>query len=153
MTVKVSITADPKGERALKQLLELDGRAARAGLFTPEMAMRGAGNEFGTGRIPSRPWASTAADNGAPALAALAEREIGALADGRGSAGDVLEEFGETMADSLRSIILDGEVPGPPLAASTIARKGHDRKLIDTGEMVGSITHTIGAAEEADDDA
>ena len=153
--MKIEITTQMQagaGEQALKQLLALDGKAVRAGLFVPELATRGATHEFGSGRIPARPWASTAADNGAPALGTAAGKAIASVADGRAPASEALDEIGATSAEQLRNIIERDQVPGPELAPATVTRKGHARKLIDSGDMVGAITHEIGREREAIDD-
>jgi hypothetical protein len=149
MRIEITMTAKPSaaGERALEQLLALDGKAVRAGLFDPELATRGAVHEFGAGNIPARPWASTAADTGAQALGQAAAKAVGAVADGKLTAHGALDVLGRTEAEQLREIILAGRVPGPALADSTIKRKGHSTKLLDSGDMVSAITHEIGRQE------
>ena len=153
--MKIEITTQMQagaGERALEQLLALDGKAVRAGLFVPELATRGATHEFGSGRIPARPWASTAADNGVPALGTAAGKAIADVADERSTASEALDKIGAIAAKQLREIIERDQVPGPALADSTIKRKGHARKLIDSGDMLGAITHEVGREREAIDD-
>jgi len=49
-----------------------------------------------------------------------------------------LYEVGEYFKNYLTRIVLSGSFKGPPLAASTVERKGHSQPLIDTGEYVAS---------------
>ena len=52
-----------------------------------------------------------------------------------------LDLAGSAIAGQLRQSIVD--LLEPPLAASTIARKGHSKPLIDTGHMLQSVDHEI----------
>jgi hypothetical protein len=58
--------------------------------------------------------------------------------------GDVertLDIVGSAIAGQLRQAISD--FSGAPLAASTVARKGHDKQLVDTGHMLASVDHEV----------
>ena len=48
---------------------------------------------------------------------------------------------GAAIAGQLRQSIVD--LVSPPLAPSTIAKKGHDKPLIDTGHMLASVDHEL----------
>lgn len=137
-TITTTAKAGP-GERALEQLLGLDGRSVAAGLFEPEQAAKGIRAEFGTSDVPARPWASVAADDGAGKLASVAERELGRVGDGRATGDQALQAIGDAEAAQLRDVILSGRVEGPALAPATVARKGNATKLVDTGDMLGAI--------------
>jgi hypothetical protein len=52
-----------------------------------------------------------------------------------------LERVGEGIASQLRQSIID--LVDPPLAASTIAKKGFDKPLIDTSVMLNSVGHEV----------
>jgi hypothetical protein len=52
-----------------------------------------------------------------------------------------MDELGKHVADQLQDAILT--YVGPPLAASTVARKGFDKQLIDTSDMINSIRHVM----------
>ena len=54
-----------------------------------------------------------------------------------------LQLTGEAVAGQLRQSIVD--LVAPPLAASTIARKGFDKPLIDTGHMWQSVDYEVQA--------
>lgn len=52
-----------------------------------------------------------------------------------------LDLVGANIAGQLRQSIIDTN--SPPNAASTIARKGHAKPLVDTGHMLNSIDHEV----------
>lgn len=52
-----------------------------------------------------------------------------------------LEQLGEGIAGQLRASI--NELVDPPLAPSTIRRKGFDKPLIDTSQMLNSVTSQV----------
>ena len=52
-----------------------------------------------------------------------------------------LDIAGAAMAGQLRQSIVD--LVDPPLAPSTIARKGHDKPLVDTSHMLKSVDHEV----------
>lgn len=51
------------------------------------------------------------------------------------------EQVGQGIAGQLRQSIVDTN--DPPLAPSTIARKGFDKPLVDTGHMLNSIDYEV----------
>lgn len=87
-------------------------------------------NEFGTSRAPPRPFFRRMIAAKSPSWgASMAEA---AKASGYDSAR-TLAIMGEGIKDQLvRSIV---ELTSPPLAPSTVSRKGFDKPLIDTGVM------------------
>ena len=52
-----------------------------------------------------------------------------------------LDDLGEEIAAELHDAMVDYK--GPMLAPSTIARKGFDKQLVDTGDMLNSIRHVV----------
>jgi hypothetical protein len=54
-----------------------------------------------------------------------------------------LQLTGEAIAGQLRQSIVD--LVSPPLAPSTIARKGFDKPLIDSGHMLQSVSYEVKA--------
>lgn len=54
---------------------------------------------------------------------------------------DALDVAGQAIAGQLRQSIIDTN--DPPLAPSTVARKGFAKPLIDTSHMINSIDHEI----------
>jgi len=55
--------------------------------------------------------------------------------------GKTLGQTGAAIAGQLRQSIIDTNAP--PLAASTIARKGHAKPLIDTSHMINSVDFEV----------
>lgn len=53
----------------------------------------------------------------------------------------VLSLAGEAIAGQLRQSIVDTN--SPPLAESTIRRKGHSKPLVDTGHMLQSVSYEV----------
>ena len=56
-------------------------------------------------------------------------------------AAKTLDLAGAAIAGQLRQSIVD--LVSPPLAASTIRRKGHSKPLVDTGHMLKSVDHEV----------
>ena len=56
-------------------------------------------------------------------------------------AGRALDAAGHGIAGQLKQSIVD--LTRPPLAASTIRRKGFDKPLIQTGHMLNSVDHEV----------
>ena len=52
-----------------------------------------------------------------------------------------LEQIGEAVSGQLRQSIV--ELTDPPLAPSTVKRKGFDKPLIDTGQMLNSVSYEV----------
>lgn len=65
-----------------------------------------------------------------------------ALIREKGNGLTALALMGETIQGELMQSILD--FSSPPLAASTIRRKGFAKPLIDTGQMLNSVTYIMG---------
>lgn len=98
-------------------------------------------HEFGTDRIPARPFMRPAvADHGQEWLDNLAD---GARASLRGgpSPAQVLELVALQAAGNVAEKIQAVTTPG--LSAATVKRKGFDKPLIDTGQMIQSVTGKV----------
>ena len=107
---------------------------------TPAVAMVAAIQEFGAPSrgIPPRPFFRNMVSAKSPewpaALAALLEAS-------NWDAVRALRLAGEVIAGQLRQSIRDTN--SPPLAASTIARKGFSKPLIDTGHLFASVDYEV----------
>lgn len=55
----------------------------------------------------------------------------------------ILEHAGKTIRDEAKRVIGTYEYGWPPLAASTVERKGADTPLLETGEMRDSIAFNV----------
>lgn len=144
-----TITGGTKLEQRLSDLAKLVSRPAtlKVGFLEratypdgKKVALIAAIQEFGAPSrgIPPRPFFRNmvAAKNHewGPAIGAL-------LPANNYDAARVLNIAGSAIAGQLRQSIRDTN--SPPLAASTIARKGHSKPLVDTGHMLNSIDHEV----------
>lgn len=96
--------------------------------------------DFGAPRagIPPRPFFRNMVREKSPEWPA-AIRQL--LIDNDYDVQKVLALTGEAIAGQLRQSIIDTNEP--PLAASTIRRKGHDKPLVDTGHMLNSVDFEV----------
>jgi hypothetical protein len=70
-----------------------------------------------------------------------AAQQIRRMLTGEGSARDVLDTIGLSMAASVRSTIVDGV--GPENSPLTLRLKRGTRPLVDTGRLHQSISHEV----------
>lgn len=107
------------------------------------MAELGAIHEFGAPRagIPERSWLRSTADEQRRKWLALLERALALVLRGKLDVRQALELVGQrAVADVVKKI--RSNIP-PPLAQSTIDRKGSSRALIDKGRFVQSISYEV----------
>lgn len=113
----------------------LEGATAPNGDSIP---LRAAMNEFGSEHVPPRPFfrsmIAAKQDEWAPAIAEL-------LKDNDYDAQKALDLTGEAIAGQLQQSILDTN--SPPLAESTIKRKGWEKPLIESGDMINAVKHEV----------
>lgn len=141
----------PGTDNIVTTLDGLDGLEGKVGWFesahypggTP-VAYVATIHEFGTEHIPARPFMRPAvADYGQEWLDLLAQGAR-AAAQGGISARDVLEMVTLKAAGDVGKAIQ--AVTAPALSPVTIARKGHSKPLIDTGQMFQSVTGKVESA-------
>lgn len=96
-------------------------------------------NEYGTSRIPSRPFMRVAADQAEREMHAYTEHMVGLLIDGRTNAKGVDDSVGNAMKDVIQKTITGFNKP--PNAPSTVKAKGRNDPLVDTGHMRDSINY------------
>jgi hypothetical protein len=98
------------------------------------VALVAAANEFGTKRIPARPFfrnvIAAKSDEWAPAIGHL-------LPQNGYDAPKVLAIAGDAIKGQLQQSIKDTN--SPPLSPVTIAKKGFDKPLIDSAHMLNSV--------------
>ncbi|CAQ85199.1 MULTISPECIES: phage virion morphogenesis protein [Photorhabdus] len=101
-----------------------------------------AAQEFGVpGHIPERSFLrSTLRENKESAVKFLASKLKEAIVSGDGL-NTPFELLGEKMAGEVKRKIQSGI--SPPLAPETITRKGSSKPLIDTGQLLQSITYEV----------
>jgi hypothetical protein len=116
----------------------------------------GAIHEFGGGNVPQRSFLRSTVDlkqaeyrrlinNG---LRKMVTHRGGSLRDG---AMRLLELVGMKAAADVKARITEGAGIPPPLAPSTIARKGSSRPLVDTGQLLNSISWKVGPRQEGEE--
>jgi len=115
-----------------------DGKAYDDGTRVIEVAVW---NHFGTDNIPARPFITESLAIAAPELRALYARLVAGVI-----AGKITDEFAaQYLGQWAQKEIVDNinrrffEVN----AASTIARKGSDTPLVDTGQLKGAIRAAV----------
>ena len=136
----VKVTAE--GERFQRLIDELSRTKLSVG-FKPgehfeedgqdvaEVAIR---NEFGDDNVPSRPFMRQAFENHDAEISKLIQKAMK-----KESANEIMSMIGEGLAKLMRDEIDNGDfVPNSPV---TIAMKGSDKPLIDTGTMKNSIEY------------
>ena len=99
--------------------------------------------EFGSvsRRIPPRPFFRPAVDGSRQmqrdAIAAAVRRAV----SGRQTVEQGMEQLGASVVGEIQTAI--SELTEPPLADSTIRRKGNGKPLVDTGMMLQSVTYVV----------
>lgn len=105
------------------------------------MADIAAQNEFGTARIPARPFMRTSFDENRTRLSQVIARQYGLILDGNSTVRRSLGLMGLFMQDLVVAKIR--EIQNPPNSPRTIARKGSSKPLIDFGQMVSAVTYRV----------
>jgi hypothetical protein len=100
-------------------------------------------NEFGTSRIPARPFMSKTYDENADTANKYIEHMAGAMIDGKMAPMQVLKDIGLWYETKVKQTIRDAKNWAEPNKASTVKQKGSSSPLIDTGRMLGSVKYEI----------
>lgn len=149
----ISMVNTQQVEQAMKALAKrLEGRTRvlvgvpkGAGTYEDGLTIAtvAAVNNFGSadGVIPERPFLVPAITKGAPQYQRLAEVMIPKVLSGSMAMTTLLEQMGNLAEGHVKQEITD--IRTPPNAASTIAAKGSDNPLIDTGALRQSIRYVI----------
>jgi hypothetical protein len=89
-------------------------------------------NEYGTKRIPSRPFIRISADTNKQAWAKMAQQCVNDVIDGD-SPREAVQVIGHRMVEDIREVFGSSKLKAN--APSTIAKKGRNEPLVDSGEM------------------
>lgn len=103
-------------------------------------------HEFGSPSrgIPERSFLRSAfAGDGKKSLAKTCARLYKQVLSGKMTTKQALEVLGQWAAARVKRGITAGEGIPPPLKPETIKRKGSSRTLVDTGQLVNSITYEV----------
>lgn len=123
------------------ELRALEKSEIVAGLFDTKNAVKAAHNEFGNSRVPQRSFLRSAMseseDEAVDLFAETAKRSE-------------FERAGAAVAVFLKNKIRDKIRNGSftPNAPSTVKRKGFDKPLIDTGEMLTAVKGKVRSRNE-----
>lgn len=127
--------------RVIRNLQKLDGVEVVAGMLRDSgKAENGASyvdiatwNEYGTRRIPSRPFIRISADTNRQVWAKIAQQCVNDVIDGD-DPRDAAQVIGHHMVEDIRKVF--GDISKLKAnAPSTIAKKGRNEPLVDSGEM------------------
>lgn len=98
-------------------------------------------NELGTARTPSRPFMRDSVDDNAGQITNFCKAQLKGIANGSTNAEMALKSIGAMQVGLVQKTIKDGDFA--PNAPSTIAMKGSDKPLIDTGRMRQSVHYVV----------
>lgn len=135
--------------RIMRDLQKLDGMEVVAGILKDSgKAENGASyvdiatwNEYGTRRIPSRPFIRISADTNRQTWTKIAQQCVNGVIDGD-SPRDAAQVVGHRMVEDIRKVFGDKSKLAPN-APSTIKKKGHDKPLIDTGKLKATVNYRV----------
>jgi phage gpG-like protein len=103
-------------------------------------------HEFGApgANIPQRSFLRATADQKKQAWGKLIEQLSKKLVNKGISLQDALGLLGQRASADIKNTITQGAGIPPPLKPETIRRKGSSRPLVDSGQLVASITYEVG---------
>lgn len=105
------------------------------------IAEYGAHNEFGTSDIPERSFMRSTFDENQQKIKRDFDKQATLVTQGKSTIYRALQYAGERHQQDIQSKIKSGIAP--PNSPRTIARKGSDKTLIDTGALVQSIRYVV----------
>jgi len=102
-------------------------------------------NEFGTDKIPERPFMRTAFDESKEKISQDMNRQGERMAMGQSTARDALKTIGQRHASRIQNVIT-GRNFLPRLSPQTVkAKKGSEKTLVDTSAMVNAVQISVRA--------
>ena len=127
-------------DKILNDIARLDGTVVSAGVMDSKNATKAAINEYGTSKIPQRPFMRTAVSRHGKSWGEKSAKAVQSVMKGM-PISQATELVGMQMKSDISSTLTNG--PWTPNSAVTIAKKGSSRPLIDTGELRASITYRV----------
>ena len=149
MSIQVKTVIDERGWRKLVGLLEkldeLEVRVGVVGAPDSDIVDIAATHEFGdpTRKIPERSYIRRTFEKDEAARAAAIGKLTGRVVDGKLQPEQAMGLLGTREVAAIRNTIAGGAHIPPPLQPETIARKGSDRPLVDTGRLLNSIAYVV----------
>jgi len=134
----------------VRELKNLDGKEINAGILKDagkseegvSLVNIAIWNEYGTKHIPSRPFVRIASDENRKQWGDTVADGVGKVIDRQIKWRKCCDMVGVRMKDDIKKVIGDKSKLAPN-APSTIARKGHDKPLIDTGLMKSKVNYRV----------
>ena len=127
-------------DKILKDIARLDGTVVSAGVMDSKNATKAAINEYGTSKIPQRPFMRTVVSCHGKSWGEKSAKAVQSVIKGM-PISQVTELVGMQLKSDISSTLTNG--PWTPNSVVTIAKKGSSRPLIDTGELRASITYRV----------
>lgn len=143
MSVEVKLI-DHGFDKIIQQALKLDGKGVKVGIRRGKGSHEGTDmldiavyNHFGTATIPARPFVSDCAEKNAGQIQEAQKRLVYRVYQGGLSADGALAELGAWYVNVQKGHILHGG--WTPNAPATVKRKGSNKPLVDTGQLVNTV--------------
>ncbi len=89
-------------------------------------------------KIPERSFIRTGHDANSDRIMQQTERALGQVIAGKMSIDDMLDLYGEQMSTAIKTFMRD--LKTPPNHPYTVEQKGSSNPLVDTGQLIESIT-------------
>ena len=142
-TKMAGLTALSARMRSLKDTVLIGVPAGAKEPDGTSMAEIAARNEFGSadGTTPERPALRTGIRRGQPLFRRIGEAGLRGIVQGKTTEAVVLGRLGLAGVAAVQSEIVNGDFA--PNAPSTIAKKGSDKPLIESGSFRQHITYVI----------
>jgi len=135
--------------KIIKGVQELDGVSVTAGIHADAGRQGGVDlvdiavfNEYGTSRIPSRPFVRLAFEQNEAKWDRTIKAGVTAMINGTADANRVTSVLGAQMVGDVQEVIGDKSLLAPN-AAGTIKKKGSDAPLIDSGRLRQSVSYKV----------
>jgi hypothetical protein len=96
-------------------------------------------NEFGTSKIPARPFMGTTIDENSQAIKTVIDKQYQNIVEGRKTTTQSLTYVGEWVKSKIQNTIKNRDFL-PALKPSTVAaKKGSTKTLVDTGALINAV--------------
>ncbi len=143
------VADDSKWRKLLADVTQLSRRSVRVGVFDNAGSQNGvslaeiaAFHEFGTSTVPERSFLrATFYGHAAGELRTMVGKLTKAVFAGRMDEAQALGLLGTWAAARVKQTIRNGIAPA--LEPATIKAKGSSLPLVDTGQLINSITHVV----------
>lgn len=97
--------------------------------------------EYGTETVPPRSFIASTLFKRSAELKKLVESQIRLIFEGKQTVDGALDVIGLKVTTWIKDHIIQGDFDWPPLKESTIIAKGSGQELIDTGQLLASVTY------------